>query len=322
MSNIVVIGAGVVGQAVGKGFARFSHTIVFCDTDKKVRERLQTEGFVALAPEEFDVPNEIKPDYTMICVGTPTVEGSIDLGHLEKACHTASMIVKRANGYHVVVLNSTLPPGTTQEFVIPKLEEWSGKRFRRDFGVCYNPEFLREVSALEDFLNPWAIVIGSSDQQAHSLIKDLYSPLTAGRAVALFETDFKTAEMAKYVSNIFNATKISFSNEVWLQSNAMGIDGNAVMSIACHTAEGYWNPKYGIKGGYPYGGVCLPKDTKAFETFANGKGLSVKMLRATIEVNDSMAATGGNNGGGNNGGYQTAEEVFSTAEILPHAGND
>lgn len=317
MSSIVVIGAGVVGQAVGKGFAKFNHTIVFCDTNQKVRERLQTEGFVALAPEEFDVFHDIKPDYTMICVGTPTVEGRIDLGHLEKACHTASMVVKRANGYHVVVVNSTLPPGTTQDFVIPKLEERSGKRFKRDFGVCYNPEFLREVSASEDFLNPWAIVIGTLDQQAHSLIKDLYRPLTQGRSVHLFETDFKTAEMAKYVSNIFNATKISFTNEVWLQSSAIGIDGNAVMSIASHTAEGFWNPNYGTKGGYPYGGVCLPKDTKAFETFANDKGLSANILRATIEVNDEMVGVDGHNGKS-----RTVEEVISTTEILPHVSND
>lgn len=317
MSNIVVIGAGVVGQAVGKGFAKFGHTIVFCDTDQKVRDCLQREGFAALAPEEFDVSDDINPDYTMICVGTPTVESRIVLGHLEKACQTAGTIVKRAKGYPVVVLNSTLPPGTTQEFVIPRLEERSGKLFKRDFGVCYNPEFLREVTALEDFLNPWAIVIGTPDQQAHSLIKDLYRPLTDGRSVHVFETDFKTAEMAKYVSNIFNATKISFTNEVWLQSSAMGIDGNSVMSIASHTAEGFWNPRYGIKGGYPYGGVCLPKDTKAFATFANEKGLSANILRATIEVNDRMVGPNGHNGNS-----RTVEEIISTTEILPHVGDD
>jgi UDPglucose 6-dehydrogenase len=317
MSNIVVIGAGVVGQAVGKGFAKLGHTTIFCDTATKVCERLQAEGFMALSPEEFDILHEIKPEYTMICVGTPTVEGRIDLGHLEKACQTTSMIVKRANGYHVVVVNSTLPPGTTEEFVIPRLEEGSGKRFKRDFGVCYNPEFLREVSAAEDFLNPWAIVIGTPDQQAHSLIKNLYRPLTDGKPVHVFETDFRTAEMAKYVSNIFNATKISFTNEVWLQSNAMGIDGNAVMSIASHTAEGFWNPKYGIRGGYPYGGACLPKDTKAFESFANDKGLSTDILRATIEVNDRIAAVNGSNGKS-----RTEEGSPSRVQILPHAGND
>jgi UDPglucose 6-dehydrogenase len=312
MSNIVVIGAGVVGQAVGKGFAQFGHRVVFCDTAEGVRERLIAEGFAALSPEDLGLAHEIETDYTMICVGTPTVAGRIDLGPLEMACHSASRVIQRAQGYHVVVVNSTLPPGTTQEFVIPKLEYWSGRQAGRDFGVCYNPEFLREVSAAEDFLNPWAIVIGVQDKQASSLVRELYSPITIGRPVSVFTTDFNTAEMAKYVSNLFNATKISFANEVWLQSNVLGIDGNAVMSIVSQTAEGCWNRNYGTKGGYPYGGSCLPKDTKAFESFAYDRGLSVNLLRATIEVNSRMVATDGQNGQS-----RTREEIISTTTEIP-----
>lgn len=286
MTRIGIIGAGVVGKAVGKSFARYGYEIVFCDVDLRVLKDLKTEGYEAVGPE--DIP-DMETSHTIISVSTPTVNGRIDLSYLEEACRTTAMVLKRTLDYHLVVINCTLPPGTTQEFIIPTIESWSGKYMGCDFGVCYNPEFIREATALEDFIKPWVIVIGVSDQRDGQALYKLYGPITNELDIPLFMTDFKTAEMVKYASNMFNAMKISFTNEIWCVCKSLGIEGDKIMSIVSQSAEGMWNPRYGIRGGYPYGGMCLPKDTSAFLSFAEAKGLKMNLLQAVINVNDVMA---------------------------------
>jgi UDPglucose 6-dehydrogenase len=185
-------------------------------------------------------------------------------------------------------MRCTLPPGSTSNIVIPLLEDISGLTYGDDFGVCYNPEFLREASALEDFLNPKLVVIGAEEPYSLSTLEEVYA---AGlpQGIRSVKTDFKTAEMIKFTSNLFNATKISFTNEMWLACRRLGIDGDEVMSTVVEACEGFWNPGYGSRGGYPYGGACLPKDTAAFYTFARSLGLSMELLNSVIAINDRMA---------------------------------
>ena len=286
LARIGVIGAGVVGQAVGKGLAHYGHDVVFCEVNPSVMESLEAEGYEALTPEEFLAADT---DATMICVGTPTANGVIDLSHLEEACYTAAMTIRNSHRYHLIVLRCTVPPGTTEEFVIPRLEGWSGKSLGADFGVCYHPEFLREVSALEDFIKPWIIVAAASDHQADRAFRQLYQPISDQTGASLVMTDLCAAEMVKYAHNLFNATKISFTNEIWSVCREIGIDGNTVMDIVSQSAEGMWNPRYGIKGGRPYGGSCLPKDTLAFLHYAKEREINTSLLQAVIQVNDGMA---------------------------------
>jgi len=286
VARIGVIGAGVVGQAVGKGLAHYGHNVVFCEINTSVLASLKVEGYEAVTPEEFPAEDT---DATMICVGTPTANGVIDLSHLEEACYTAAMTIRNSHRYHLIVLRCTVPPGTTEEFVMPRLEGWSGKSLGTDFGVCYHPEFLREVSALEDFIKPWIIVAAASDHQADRAFRQLYQPISDQTEASLVMTDLRAAEMVKYAHNLFNATKISFTNEIWSVCREIGIDGNTVMDIVSQSAEGMWNPRYGIRGGLPYGGSCLPKDTLAFLHFAREQEIDTSLLQAVIQVNDRMA---------------------------------
>jgi UDPglucose 6-dehydrogenase len=283
VASIAVIGSGVVGQATGRGLASWGHELVFCDRDPAVLADLAGRGERAVTPAELEA---VHTDLTFVSVSTPTVDGHIQIDALRAAARTAARRLA-LGAYPVVVLRSTAPPGTTTNIVVPLLEEESGLTYGRDFGVCYNPEFLREACALDDFLAPWLVVIGAEDERSLAALRALYD--AAIPEVDVIVTDFTTAEMVKYASNLLNATKISFTNELWLACRRLGIDGNEVMSAASRSAEASWNPGYGIKGGYPYGGACLPKDTVAFYAFARSLGLSMDLLRSVIDVNERVA---------------------------------
>jgi UDPglucose 6-dehydrogenase len=285
MSRIEIIGAGVVGQATGKGFAHFGHELTFRDINLDVLDLLKRQGYDTVHPGQV---SRFKSDITMLCVSTPTVNGAIDLDPLRAACQTVAMTLRQDDEYRVVVVRSTVPPCTTEEVVIPLLERYAGKMAGRDFGICHNPEFLREASALEDFINPWVVVIGAYDQRSSQPLYDLYQPIARRTGIDILETDLRTSEMLKYVNNIYNATKISFTNEIWSACRALGIDGDEVMSIVSRSAEGSWNPEYGIKGGYSYGGNCLPKDTLAFLAFGRERGLDLRMLEQVVQVNQRI----------------------------------
>jgi len=290
MSRIEIIGAGVVGQATGKGFAHFGHDLTYRDINLDVLHRLKRQGYDTVHTGKV---SRFKTDITMLCVSTPTVNGAIDLRPLRAACQTVAATLKQDDDYRIVVVRSTVPPCTTEELVIPLLGQWSGKVAGREFGVCHNPEFLREVSALEDFINPWIVVIGAYDQRSAQHLQDLYLPIVSRTGVEILETDLRTSEMLKYVNNIYNATKISFTNEIWSACHALGIDGDEVMSIVARSAEASWNPQYGIKGGYPYGGNCLPKDTLAFLAFARERSLDLRLLEQVIQVNQRIGVDQG-----------------------------
>ncbi len=280
MAKVLVVGAGVVGQATGKGMASIGHDVVFKDANQEREKELCNNGLSVWSESLHE-----QPDFIFMSVGTPTREGSVDLSQLRSACHDVGPILREATNHPTVVLRCTVPPGTTEQMVIPWLESGSGRSSAADFGVCYNPEFLRAVSAYEDFVNPWLIVIGSRDRQAGIALRDALDPLASQKMVPVTLTDLRSAEVAKYASNLYNATKISFTNEMWSVCEELGIDGDNVMSIVSRSAEGMWNPKYGTRGGFAYGGVCLPKDTTGFLGFARSRGLEMPLLEAVIDVN-------------------------------------
>ncbi len=284
MVKIGVLGSGVVGQATGIGLADKGHHVTFLDVNPEVVVRLRQAGYQAVLTGELGRRGATIQVW-MICIPTPTVHGRIDLGALCDAAVYVGRWLAIADGYPIVVLRSTVPPTTTESVLIPALEQHSRKQAGREFGVCMNPEFLRQATAREDFARPWLTVIGTHDARAASILEGLLTPFGAPVVI----TDLRTAEMAKYVHNLFNAAKISYFNEVHMICEKLGIDSATVSEIVSRSAEGIWNPHYGTRGGYPFDGACLPKDTAAFLNFAQERGWPMPLLQAVIAVNNEMA---------------------------------
>ena len=297
--KIVVIGAGTVGQATGKGLMKNGHDVTFVDTDLKVVKNLRCEGYAAFMPEEvlYDLDLIVTANIFMFCVNTPLTqldnefEFTIDLSHLITAIRDFSTWLKRMHNkshdgpkYSVVVIRSTVLPGTTKGIVLPLVEKFSDLRAGKDFGLCMQPEFLRNMSAEYDFLNPPMIVIGQLDNHSGEILDNVYSKFACDK----IRVDLETAEFTKYICNSFNAIKISFSNEMWLLGNKLGIDANDALRLAVKSAEGFWNPSYGSLGGKPYAGKCLPKDMECFISFIKKKGADSRLLSAARDVNRDM----------------------------------
>lgn len=284
MARIGIIGAGVVGGATGRGFLRWGHDVVFCDTHERTRQELRAAGLEAYSPAEF---RKVATDLTMVSVPTPTVDRRMNLAYVRAAAAELGVRLREQRPGHTVVVRSTLPPGTTDLVIVPILADQSGLVPGRDFFTAFNPEFLREVSAEEDFLSPWLTVVGAPDELTRRTVIALYEHRVP--ADSIVQVDVPTAEMIKYTSNIFNATKISFANEMWQVSRSLGLDADVVMGAVSRSAEGMWNRLYGTRGGFSYGGACLPKDTLAFYAFARGLGLSMELLGSVISVNERLA---------------------------------
>lgn len=284
MARIIVVGSGVVGQATGKGLTKKGHEVVFVDVNAETVRRLREEGHEAYLT--CDLP-DIDAKITMFCVPTPSEnDGRVNLDYITTAVadHGKWLGRRKENSWHLIVVRSTVPPWTTRRVLLPVLEKNSGLKAGKDFGMCMQPEFLRAKSSEEDFLNPWATVIGQLDTRSGDALEKVYANF-CGRK---FRVDLEVAEFEKYVHNCFNAVKISFSNEIWMAGNEMGIDANSALEIATVTTEGLWNPGYGMVGGRPYGGTCLPKDTKGLEMAAKDLGISMSMLTTCIAVNEKM----------------------------------
>ncbi len=286
MSRIAIIGSGIVGQATGKGLVKSGHSIIFIDTDPEVLEQLKSSGYETTDITQLE---RLKYETSILCLPTPLRSDRIDLSYYEQVLPYIGNVISSHDDYHLVVIRSTIPPTTTERLIIPKLELLSHTKAGKDFGICVNPEFLRHASSDNDFLHPWSIVIGSLDQRAEDALLEIYKYLIKKEEPHVIKTDLRTAEMIKYVQNLYNATKISFSNEIWSVCQKLSIDSDAVMEAVAQSAEGMWNPRYGIRGGYPYGGSCLSKDTIGLLSYAK-QDLNIEMplLEATIKVNESL----------------------------------
>jgi GDP-mannose 6-dehydrogenase len=227
-------------------------------------------------------------DLSFVCVGTPSqANGNLDLRYIRRICEQIGAALKNKAARHTVVVRSTILPGTMHKVVIPTLEEFSGKRAGTDFGVCNNPEFLREGSAVRDFRSPPKTVIGESDHASGELLAKLYAKLEA----PLIRTDLETAEMVKYVDNSWHALKIGFANEIGNLCKSFGIDAHAVMNIFCQDRKLNISPAY-LMPGFAFGGSCLPKDLRALSYQAKMHDLQLPILTSILPSNEMQIARG------------------------------
>ncbi|MGA9041518.1 MAG: UDP-glucose/GDP-mannose dehydrogenase family protein [Terriglobales bacterium] len=227
-------------------------------------------------------------DLSFICVGTPSQpNGNLDLSYITRVCEQIGLALKTKATRHTVVIRSTILPGTMHKFVIPALEQFSGKKAGVDFGVCHNPEFLREGSAVKDFNAPPKTVIGELDKASGDILVSLYEKLAA----PLIRTDLETAEMVKYVDNSWHALKIGFANEIGNLCKAFAIDAHAVMNIFCQDKKLNISPAY-LLPGFAFGGSCLPKDLRALSYHAKTHDLEAPILSSILPSNEIQVSRG------------------------------
>jgi GDP-mannose 6-dehydrogenase len=227
-------------------------------------------------------------ELSLVCVGTPSqVNGNLDLTYIGRVCELIGEALKNKHARHTVVIRSTILPGTMHEMVIPLLEEHSGKKAGVDFGVCNNPEFLREGSAVKDFNAPPKTVIGELDRESGDILTGLYADLKA----PLIRTDIKTAEMVKYVDNCWHALKIGFANEIGNLCKSLSIDSHEVMEIFCQDKKLNISSAY-LKPGFAFGGSCLPKDLRALTYKAKTHDLQLPIISSILASNELQVSRG------------------------------
>jgi len=274
--NISVFGLGYVGSVTAACLAKNGHFVIGIDIKQEKVEAINDgkspvfeKGLDELISKvvadgnlkaTISVKEAIKnTDISLICVGTPSnLDGSINLEHIKRVCSDIGGALKTENKFHVVVIRSTILPGTTENILIPILERESGKKVFKDFGVCVNPEFMREGHAIYDFYNPERIVIGAIDKYSGDLVEDIYSDINA----PIIRVDIKTAEIIKYVDNVFHGLKVAFANEIGTLCKRLGIDGREVMRIFCMDRKLNLSSYYFMPG-FAFGGSCIPKDLRA-----------------------------------------------------------
>jgi len=303
--RIVVFGLGYVGCVSAACFAHEGHQVVGVDVnpvkveminagcspiieehlDEYIREAVQTGRLRAVADPVEAVRAS---DVSLICVGTPSRDnGSLDLRFIENVSREIGAALADHNGYHVVAVRSTVLPGTIEEHVVPLLEANSGGHVGTEFGVCANPEFLRESSAIHDFYNPPFTLIGQWDERSGETVAALYRNVDA----PVERTDIRTAEMIKYVSNAFHALKITFANEVGNIAHRLGVDGHEAMRIFATDTKLNISAAY-LKPGYAFGGSCLPKDLRALLYTAKHTDVDAPVLQAIPRSNELQARRG------------------------------
>jgi len=298
--KICVLGSGYVGLVTGTCFAERGHEVYCIDIDPKkidlinngivpifepelgelLKKNVEKGTLKAFVAKDF-YSKKIHTDISFVCVPTPSNEdGSIDLRFIKKASEDLGGYIKSLEDYHVVTIKSTVVPGTTGDVARPIIEENSGKKAGHDFGLCMNPEFLREGSAIEDFLNTDKIVIGSVDKKSGDLLEKIYE--SWDEKTPRIRTNLRTAEMIKYAQNAFLATKISFINEIANICQRTGVDANDIAYAI--GLDPRINPKF-LRFGVGYGGSCFPKDVKALIAASEKSGYNPKLLKAVEVIN-------------------------------------
>jgi GDP-mannose 6-dehydrogenase len=227
-------------------------------------------------------------DLSFVCVGTPSqTNGNLDLRYIRRICEQIGQALTTKDGRHTIVIRSTILPGTMRKVAIPTLEEFSGKTAGKDFGICYNPEFLREGTAVKDFRYPPKTVFGELDRPSGDILATIYEKLEA----PLIRTDLNNAEMIKYVDNSWHALKIGFANEIGNLCDAFGVNAEEVMNIFCQDKKLNISPAY-LKPGFAFGGSCLPKDLRALSYQAKMHDLQLPILTSVLPSNEMQVARG------------------------------
>ena len=293
LPSISVIGLGYVGAVSTACLAKLGHTVIGCDVDeikagqiargespiheKDLGDLLSLGVEAGLVSATTDVADAVaESDMTFVSVGTPTSpDGGCDYRYIISAAREIGKGLARKDAYHVVVMRCSIPPGTTLDVMVPEIEAASGLKMGEDFGVCFNPEFLREGTAIADFDNPPKTVIGANDEHAARMLANVYSPVDPEAIV----TSIEVAEMVKYVDNVWHATKVSFGNEVGRICKPLGIDSHKVMDIFVQDTQLNLSPYY-LKPGFAYGGSCLPKEVRAVAHLAEKLGVSAPLIES------------------------------------------
>lgn len=303
--KISIFGLGYVGAVSAGCLASDGHEVIGVDPNK-TKVDLINQGTTPIIEKDIgemiaatvksghlrataDVRDAVfGSDMSLICVGTPSqLNGNLDLSHVRKVCQEIGAAIAEKDSFHVVVARSTMLPGSMRSLVIPTLEAASGKVAGVDFGVCNNPEFLREGTAVHDYYNPPKTVIGESDEKAGALLVQLYEKMDA----PLVRTDVETAEMVKYTDNTWHAVKVAFANEIGNICKAVGIDGHKVMEIFCQDTKLNLSPYY-MKPGFAFGGSCLPKDVRALTYKARTLDLDLPLLNSILPSNQKQVEKG------------------------------
>lgn len=223
----------------------------------------------------------LNSDISFVCVGTPSMRnGKLDLSHIENVAKEIGAAIGKKNSPHVFVLRSTVLAGTTETVVLPILERESGKKVGRDFTLAYNPEFMREGSAVADFLNPPYTILGASDSTHLQPLRELYK----GVGGATYETTIPVAEMVKYVSNCYHAVKVGFANEIGTMCKRLGVDAHTVTKIFTSDTKLNVSAAY-LSPGFAFGGSCLPKDLRAITYKAKELDLKLPLLESLMPSN-------------------------------------
>ena len=292
--RLSIIGTGYVGLVTGACFAKLGHSVICVDIDpdkvQKINKSISPiyeQGLTSLLAtykNNITATNDtnsaiMNTDITFLCVGTPSMKnGSIDLSYLKEATKQIATILKNKKTWHLIVIKSTVLPGTTQQIVLPLLEQYSGKKTGTDFGLAMNPEFLKEGVAIQDFLQPDRIVFGFYDERSRTTLQELYNNFTC----PLVETSLSAAEMIKYASNTFLATKISFINEIGNLCKKLSIDTYEVatgMGLDSRIGRPF------LDSGIGWGGSCFPKDVDALIAWAKEIKEPTRIIERVKEVN-------------------------------------
>ncbi len=303
--RLSVFGLGYVGSVSATCLADGGHHVIGVDPNQTkvdlinaakapvveaglapLLEKVVKSGHLRATTDEREAVSN--SDLSMVCVGTPSqTNGSLDLQYLVRVCEQIGSVLREKSTFHIVVIRSTILPGTIAETVLPALERASGKKAGEGFGLCTNPEFLREGTALLDFRQPPKTVIGESDTRAGDAVAELYAGLDA----PLIRCPIQVAEMVKYADNAWHALKVAFANEIGNICKGAHIDSHRVMEIFCQDRKLNLSPYY-LKPGFAFGGSCLPKDLRALTYKARSLDVQVPVLSAILPSNDLQTERG------------------------------
>ena len=296
--SVSVFGLGYVGSVSAACFASMGHRVIGVDVSRAKVETMASGRTPIIEAGMSELVSEanragllhattdstaavLDSEVSFVCVGTPSLKnGKLDLGHIENVAREIGAAIRQKKSPHVFVLRSTVLAGTTETVVLPILEKESGKKCGQDFTVCYNPEFMREGSAVADFLNPPYTILGASDNTHLAPLRELYKN-TPG---TLYETSIPVAEMVKYFSNCYHAVKVGFANEMGTMCKHLGVDAHAVTKIFISDSKLNISPAY-LSPGFAFGGSCLPKDLRAITYKAKELDLKLPLLESLMPSN-------------------------------------
>lgn len=295
--KIAVLGMGYVGLTSGMTYSKHGFRSICTTTTPTKSENLNRgippfyepgledlvremvgNGLLSGSTDNVDVVK--RSDVTFICVGTPSLpDGSADLSAVEATAKDIGEALKEKDDYHVVVAKSTIPPGTTENIILPRVERYSGKKVGEDFGLCMNPEFLRQGEAVHDSLNPDRIVIGEYDERSGDVLEIIYKDYDCPK----MRCDIRAAELIKYAANSLLATKITFANEFSRICEKFNVDVYEVMSGV--GMDFRINPLF-LNAGCGFGGSCFPKDVNAIVALAKNVGVETPLMDAVLYTNE------------------------------------